>query len=329
MKKFYMIAFMVCATMGAMAQHNHGVNIQVEQDLFPTEHASGFTCRMEVIYFPKYVQAQSSEIMGTGIVGEEDKTLVQHINEALTNGSVDGLFLNSQVTVDQDGLAYVVVPDQAYIGGELTKVDGGDIRFRIAYEKGGVRPGDKSDFYVYDTKSLYATVSAPAGTQINGYIVAANCSTFLDKENGHGDDANGKYWHTASFDFAPLTIANVPTDLATVGEAYGSTNLFTFRRVAGKKGLDNCDSAGFPCKNFDVVFRNLKAGDKVGLTNYQTVCPDYTPQPYQGGAGVSEVIVDENAPVEYFNLQGMRVANPENGLYIVRQGSKTTKVFVK
>ena len=45
--------------------------------------------------------------------------------------------------------------------------------------------------------------------------------------------------------------------------------------------------------------------------------------------GIDGVIVDENAPVEYYNLQGVRVANPENGLYIRRQGNKATKVLVK
>ena len=46
--------------------------------------------------------------------------------------------------------------------------------------------------------------------------------------------------------------------------------------------------------------------------------------------GVEDVtIADENAPVEYFNLQGVKVANPENGLYIVRQGSKISKVIIK
>ncbi len=44
---------------------------------------------------------------------------------------------------------------------------------------------------------------------------------------------------------------------------------------------------------------------------------------------VDEITVDENAPVEYYNLQGVRVANPENGLYIRRQGSKVTKVLIK
>lgn len=38
---------------------------------------------------------------------------------------------------------------------------------------------------------------------------------------------------------------------------------------------------------------------------------------------------DENAPVEYYNLQGMRISNPENGIFIRRQGSKTSKVTIK
>ena len=45
--------------------------------------------------------------------------------------------------------------------------------------------------------------------------------------------------------------------------------------------------------------------------------------------GIANVGVDTNAPVEYYNLQGVRVANPEAGLYIKRQGNTATKVFVK
>ncbi len=45
--------------------------------------------------------------------------------------------------------------------------------------------------------------------------------------------------------------------------------------------------------------------------------------------GIADIVADENAPVEYFNLQGIRVENPSNGLYIRRQGNKVTKVIVK
>jgi hypothetical protein len=45
--------------------------------------------------------------------------------------------------------------------------------------------------------------------------------------------------------------------------------------------------------------------------------------------GVEAVVVDENAPTIYYNLQGVKVANPENGVFIKVQGNKASKVLVK
>lgn len=45
--------------------------------------------------------------------------------------------------------------------------------------------------------------------------------------------------------------------------------------------------------------------------------------------GIGAVEADTAAPVEYFNLQGVRVDNPADGLYIRRQGTRTSKVLIK
>ncbi len=45
-------------------------------------------------------------------------------------------------------------------------------------------------------------------------------------------------------------------------------------------------------------------------------------------SGVANIEADENAPVEYYNLQGIRVANPQGGIFIRRQGNKATKVVL-
>ena len=46
--------------------------------------------------------------------------------------------------------------------------------------------------------------------------------------------------------------------------------------------------------------------------------------------GVDNVVVEgADAPVEYFNLQGVRVAAPEAGIFIRRQGSKVEKVVIR
>ena len=48
-----------------------------------------------------------------------------------------------------------------------------------------------------------------------------------------------------------------------------------------------------------------------------------------GFTGVSDITADDaNAPVLYYNLQGVRVDNPQNGLYIRVQGKKATKVAI-
>lgn len=47
-------------------------------------------------------------------------------------------------------------------------------------------------------------------------------------------------------------------------------------------------------------------------------------------SGVENVMVDANAPVKFFNLQGMEVANPEAGQVVIKkQGSKATKFIAK
>lgn len=47
------------------------------------------------------------------------------------------------------------------------------------------------------------------------------------------------------------------------------------------------------------------------------------------GAAVDGIEADDNAPVEYYNLQGMKVKGDEPGIYVRRQGAKTSKVIVK
>ena len=85
-------------------------------------------------------------------------------------------------------------------------------------------------------------------------------------------------------------------------------------------------------KTVAVLTCNLKAGNtyylslngsKLGVGGFI-----YLPDP-NSNSSLTTIAAEENAPVEYFNLQGVRVANPANGLYIKRQGNKVEKVYVK
>lgn len=73
--------------------------------------------------------------------------------------------------------------------------------------------------------------------------------------------------------------------------------------------------------------KNENTGDQ-----YWMPWADITLLQYDENAAIDEVaadVDDENAPKEYFNLQGMRVAEPANGIFIVKQGSKVSKEVIK
>lgn len=74
---------------------------------------------------------------------------------------------------------------------------------------------------------------------------------------------------------------------------------------------------------FDVTFSvyNLADNKQIGLSDVVIKGKLTT------GTGVAEIATEGAA--EYYNLQGVRVANPGKGLYIKRQGNKAVKVLVK
>lgn len=79
---------------------------------------------------------------------------------------------------------------------------------------------------------------------------------------------------------------------------------------------------------FDLVFwwYNLNTNKQIGLAD--VIISGILTGDIETSA-ITDIAADENAPVEYFNLQGMRVENPANGLFIKRQGSKVSKVIIK
>lgn len=109
-------------------------------------------------------------------------------------------------------------------------------------------------------------------------------------------------------------------------------------------GMERESSASFvanPDKYRTYLEFELAATTKVWLglakdanapAQYWNPFADFKLEQVVEGAGVDDVVVDEadeNAPVEYYNLQGVRVENPANGLYIKVQGKKATKVLLR
>ena len=75
-------------------------------------------------------------------------------------------------------------------------------------------------------------------------------------------------------------------------------------------------------QNNTVTITNGGSSDHVRI---QTITVKYAEIP----SGIADIEAEENGVVEYFNLQGVRVAEPANGLYIRRAGNKVEKVIVR
>lgn len=128
-------------------------------------------------------------------------------------------------------------------------------------------------------------------------------------------------------------IADSSSQYYLMGADYGSTQFFDLTEAEieewGVKKITYADNViSFPAGSvFAAIPRgNNRWGVIPGLPEFST----YISLPEGWISAVSNITVeDNNAPVEYYNLQGVRVANPENGLYIKRQGKTAKKVLVK
>lgn len=131
---------------------------------------------------------------------------------------------------------------------------------------------------------------------------------------------------------------------AVTVESDAKNPTYTFE-VKGKKGFGGKYSeAPFEVKDGNLVttkvlsdsdFKAGTFGDKVcevNITATNTALGTSITRSFQisikDASGINDVTIDENAPVEYYNLQGVKVENPENGIFIKRQGAKATKVVL-
>jgi len=92
----------------------------------------------------------------------------------------------------------------------------------------------------------------------------------------------------------------------------------------GEKGLVTYDEVnGYPLEYVNLYKYD---GTTEYMNQYREVYSDYAAF---NDAGVGVVEADNDAPVEYYNLHGIRVSNPGSGLYIRRQGSNVSKIILR
>lgn len=125
---------------------------------------------------------------------------------------------------------------------------------------------------------------------------------------------------------------NEPVEDAVNADGYGWCDS-GFEYQAAKFFVNNPDKyrnyVEFELPAAAKVWVGLKK-DKNAPKQYWNPFRDFTLEKWvEGTQGIEGVEADENTPVEYYNLQGIRVAAPENGIFIVKQGNKVSKQIFK
>ena len=104
-------------------------------------------------------------------------------------------------------------------------------------------------------------------------------------------------------------------------------NLATGSVVAEYKSITDKDDANgtFIARvNEDGATATIYAASQQNGVGVYTFDPNGEP----AQSGIESTIANDNAPVEYYNLQGVKVANPENGIFVKKQAGKATKVVL-
>ena len=130
--------------------------------------------------------------------------------------------------------------------------------------------------------------------------------------------------------------------VTVVNEAKDHTYSF---EVRGEKGLFGYVSVPFEVKDGELVTTgSINASDYEDIVTQKSTCKvtiiatDNTNSAkvektfsitINSATGIDDVNIDSNSPVEYFNLQGVKVENPSNGIFIKRQGGKASKVIIE
>lgn len=140
----------------------------------------------------------------------------------------------------------------------------------------------------------------------------------------------------ADGDYMKVYLASAPEECVATFELHGLTADDVVVNIDGREyatwsaGVTVLKDTEFAVSG-EAVYEVKVGGETItpeyGVYSFQVTDADTTIEIYDIVSGVDGVTVDAGEVV-YYNLQGVRVQNPENGIFIRKQGNKVTKVVL-
>ncbi len=223
------------------------------------------------------------------------------------------------------------------------------------YYAGGIFGGTK---YGAEIKNCYASVETTSSAYAGGlcaainYLTASEGSVVVKVENSYADGSvesdiaaggicgsDQTYNHPAT-STEILDLKNVIAMNSSVkGTGYAGefVGFYNASWAYLKLNTENADVFEDMLVNGVQVENGMSYDDCIA-----TICEwdafalddEYMPAlkwQLENSAGISDIVVDNGAdsPAVYYNLQGVQVSDPQNGIYIVRRGNKVAKEVVR
>ena len=203
-------------------------------------------------------------------------------------------------------------------------------------------------------KAAFVVNGPQGGEEPTGVVTfdfANNYAAYADFASMTAGNSNGTEYYELGD--VTLTSADAKGNKVEVSATDGATNTRMWNTTAGKTtyriygGAVLTFKAEYPIEKIEFAGQNLEnmpseVVDGVYTPAEPTSTVSFTMADKKKAffstitvtlkteSGVADVEIDENAPVEYFNLQGIRVEGELTpGLYIRRQGNATSKVVVR
>ena len=280
---------------------------------FPADAAEGYDVYGYVgAYFPKEgdptIQIFPAVISETGKEPEkfEAATIAEFLEKAKDDTTNVWTITGDVKTVYQNGSnLYVQDVEAPYTGMLVFGTLGHE------YEAGTLLKGIKGKWTNY-----YSTIefTATASSFTEGVKGSEPVYTVMDVENVTADNQN----------------LYVEFEKVKVSGYDATTKTFTLTDVkdATFQGYNKWDKS-------ITVPADDKEYNVFGFISYYQAKGDSAPKlqfypiSFVDAAGVEGVAFDKNVPAEYYTIDGVRVAQPENGIYIVRQGDKVYKMIIR
>lgn len=273
---------------------------------FPAD-GEGYDVYGYVAQYNGAVQLYPAEITKTGTEPEKHEvaTVAEFLEKAAADETTVWTITGDVKTVYQAGSnLYIQDVEAPYTGllvyGSLGKT----------YEPGTILNNIKGSY-----KNYYSTIEMVAQTAsfTDGTIGSEPVATTMALENITGDVQN----LYVQLEKVTISDFDATTKNFTITDAKDDTlsGYQKFTQVTIPEDTNEYNVFGF------VSYYQAKGEDAPKVQFY--------PINFVDAAGVAGVAIDSNAPAEYYTIDGLRVAQPSEGIYIVRHGSVVKKVIIR